>query len=79
MRADWEPEFVQKQERIKARLTEAGIQVYEEQAIRGAACRSCDCSAFTGQYYFRVNADMEDQVLQLGYSLSEPPPKDYRN
>ena len=79
IKADWEPEFVEKQKRIKTRLAGAGIEIYEEQATRSAACRSCDCSAFTGWYYFRVSADMEDQVLQLGYSLSEPPPKNYRN
>ena len=76
VKSDWETEYTQQQEKIRESLIDAGIEIYEEQIIRGATCRACyQCSAIAGQYYFRINADMEDQVLQLGYSLSEPPPE----
>ena len=80
VKGDWQREFDLTQEKIKSRLTEAGIHLYEEETIRGGSCRACyQCAALTGNYYVRINADMEDEAVQLGFSLSEPPPKNYRN
>ena len=78
-KAGSESEFVQKQAETKEKLNTAGIQIYEEVAIKGAACRGCDCPAFNAHYYVRINPEMASNAAELGFSQAVPPANDYRN
>ena len=72
--SDLDSEFAQKQAEIKAKLTAAGIQIYEEEMSGGATCRGCNvCPAFVSHYYIRVNQDIAKQAAELGFLPTQPP------
>lgn len=74
VKSDWELEYTHKQATVEAELIRADIRIYDKEIVKGPSCRGCNCSAFTANFYAQIDANMEDQATEAGFTLSEPPP-----